>query len=72
MLRPGDVKILPPLQATMAAGEFQPIRVWRIYFSIRGEGSYFVDVPQEGYTAEAGRAAVLAAAQQIEGTFGDL
>lgn len=71
-LNPGDVKILPPLQPLMAQGEFGPMRVWRIYYSIRGEGNYFVEVPQEGYTAEKAQAAVLAQAREIAGTFGDL
>ena len=71
-LMPGSVKIIPPLQPLTAQGEFAPIPIWRIHFSVNGTGNYYVDVPQEGYTAQKGQDAVLNLARQIAGTFGDL
>lgn len=64
-LQPGDVKIVPPIQTTLSGDGQRSYQVYRIHFSIRGEGSYSVDVPVNGFSPETAQAAIEAKARVI-------
>lgn len=64
-LQPSDIKINPPIQETLAGDGVRSIRVYRIYFSLRGEGNYHVDVPMDGYSPELAMQAIEAKARAI-------
>jgi hypothetical protein len=57
-LVPGDIKIVPPLQQTLAGDGTRSYKVYRIRFAIRGEGNYSVDIPVDGYTPEKAQKAI--------------
>lgn len=61
----GEVKLITPIQSTVGAVNGNAVPVFRIYFTVRGEGAYSVMVPQEGYTPDKGVAAVMAEAKKI-------
>lgn len=65
MLSPGEVKIIPPLQPTYGKVDGQVVPTYKINFSIRGQGSYSVMVPREGFTAKGAEAAMVEEAQKI-------
>ena len=51
-LNPGDVKLIPPIQQTYGNVNGQAVPVIRAYFSVRGQGSYDVMVPRDGWTPQ--------------------
>lgn len=65
MLLPGEVKIIPPLQPTYGNVNGQAVPTYKINFSIRGQGSYSVMVPREGFSAKVAEATVAEEAQKI-------
>lgn len=64
-LVPGDIKINPPIQSTLAGNGNRTWQVYRIHFSIRGTGNYSVDVPVLDYTPQKAQAAIEAKAKAI-------
>jgi len=61
----GEVKLIEPIQNTVGSVNGEAVRVYKLYFTVRGKGNYSVMVPQEGYTPDKGVAAVMAEAKQI-------
>lgn len=64
-LQPGDIKVNSPIQTTLAGDGQRSYQVYRIFFSIRGEGNYSVDVPVNGFTPDMAQMAIEAKARTI-------
>lgn len=67
MVNPRDIKILPPIQKTVGSDGTRVIPIIRVFFSIRGEGSYDVSIPVEGFTEEKLEQAMLEEASKYIG-----
>lgn len=67
-IQPGDIKIVPPIQTTQMSDGGRVVPAYKIHFSVRGEGSYNVTLPQAGYTVEKAQAAITDAASHIVDT----
>ncbi len=64
-LNPGDIKLLGPMMPTFGTINGQAVPVFKIFFSVRGEGNYSVLVPSTGYRGQDGIDAVTREAEQI-------
>lgn len=65
MIIAGEIKILPPIQTTLSGDGMRSFQVYKIFFTIRGNGSYSVEVPVEGFTPQIAQAAIEAKANEI-------
>jgi hypothetical protein len=64
-LNPGDIKLKGPMMPTYGKIDGQAVPVFRIFFTVRGEGPYDVMVPSVGYVGQDGIDAVRREAEQI-------
>ena len=61
----GDIKVTPPILMTQMAANGQLVPGYRINYTIRSLGNYYVMVPVNGFTADKAVAAIQEAAQPI-------
>lgn len=61
----GDVKLLPPFQPIQMAQGMATVDAFRIYFSIRNEGRYHIDLPQAGFSVQGLMEAIQKVAEPI-------
>lgn len=68
MLAPGRVKIQTPFQETYGDVMGTSVPVYRIFFTIDGQGAYSVMVPRQDFSVQSAVSAVSALAEQIIAT----
>lgn len=59
MIVPGDIKIVPPIQTTYGKVGTSSVPVYKIWFTIRGQGPYSVLVQVDGFTPQRAHDAIL-------------
>ena len=58
MLKPGDIKIVPPIQTTYGKVGTSSVPCYKIFFTVRDQGPYSVLVQTEGYSVDRARQAI--------------
>ena len=65
-----DYAITKIEQTTEFSPDLETVEVYKITFTVEGQGPFTVSVPVKDYTASKGREAVMLKAQEIAATLG--